>query len=66
MEIKLTDKQKEIFQLTALGKTNDEIAMKLGKSNGLITGIRRTVMDKYNFYTVTGACCELLRRGLID
>ncbi len=60
----LTDREREVLQLVAEGKTTKQIALKLHVSNKAIEATRRRVMDKLGIYSIAELTKYAIRQGL--
>jgi DNA-binding NarL/FixJ family response regulator len=60
----LTDREREVLQLLAEGKTSKEIAGSLGVSPKTVEAHRRQIMDKLDIHNVAGLTKYAIREGL--
>lgn len=61
---KLTDREREVLQLMAEGKSTKEIAFNLGVSIKTIETFRQQIMNKLNIRTMAGLVKFAIREGL--
>ncbi len=62
----LTEREREVLQLIAEGKTSKEIATLLGISTKTIDVHRQQIMDKLNIHTIAGLTRYAIKEGLIS
>jgi DNA-binding NarL/FixJ family response regulator len=62
----LTDREREILQLVAEGKTNKEIANKLGLSLYTVDTHRTHILQKLNLHSVPEVILYAVRKGIIS
>ena len=62
----LTQREKKIFELVAMGKKNIEIADQLGVSIRTIEGNRRSLMDKLHISNVSELTRMAIRYNVVD
>ena len=60
----LTERQREVLQLLAEGKSTKQIALQLHVSDKTIESIRRNIMDKINIHSVAELTKYAIREGL--
>jgi len=60
----LTDREREVLQLIAEGKTTKQIAVDLHVSNKTIEAVRRRIMDKLHVHSVAELTKYAIRQGL--
>lgn len=60
----LSDREHEVLQLLAEGKTTKQIALELHVSTKTIEANRRQIMDKLNMYSVAELTKHAIREGL--
>lgn len=60
----LSDREHEVLQLLAEGKTTKQIALELHVSTKTIEANRRRIMDKLNIYSVAELTKHAIREGL--
>jgi DNA-binding NarL/FixJ family response regulator len=60
----LTDREKEVLQLLAEGKTSKAIADRLGVSPKTVEAHRRQIMDKLDIHNIAGLTKYAVREGL--
>jgi len=62
----LTDREREVLQLIAEGKTSKEIASSLDLSTKTIDAHRQQIMDKLNIHSIAGLTRYALKHGIIS
>ncbi|HQG13360.1 MAG TPA: response regulator transcription factor [bacterium] len=62
----LTEREREVLQLIAEGKTSKKIANLLGISTKTIDAHRQQIMDKLNIHTIAGLTRYAIKEGLIS
>ncbi|HPW45968.1 MAG TPA: response regulator transcription factor [bacterium] len=62
----LTEREREVLQLIAEGKTSKKIANLLGISTKTIDVHRQQIMDKLNIHTIAGLTRYAIKEGLIS
>jgi DNA-binding NarL/FixJ family response regulator len=61
---KLTDREREVFQLTVEGNSSAEIAQKLGLSPKTVETYRSRIMEKLSVQDITGLVRYAIKHGL--
>lgn len=62
----LSDREREVLLLAAVGHTNREIAVKLGLGQQTIHHIRATVMEKLGFHDRVQLLRYVVKRGIVS
>ena len=62
----LTDREREVLQLIAEGKTSKEIASSLDLSTKTIDAHRQQIMDKLNIHSIAGLTRYALKHGIVS
>lgn len=65
-ESPLTDRERQVLQLVAEGKSNKEVASLLGISVKTAESHRSNIMDKLNIHDTAGLVRYAIRNGLIE
>ena len=65
-EMPISDRERQVLQLVAEGKTNKEIATLLGISVKTAESHRSNMMDKLNIHDTAGLVRYAIRKGLIQ
>lgn len=66
MSMKLTEKQKQIVRLVALGKTNKEIALAMGISANTVAVHKNNIMKKLGINKSVILCLYAVKNGILD
>jgi two-component system response regulator NreC len=61
----LSEREREVFQLIAEGRSNKEIALLLRISPGTVETHRTHIMEKLDVHTAVEICLYAMRRGVI-
>lgn len=64
--IRLNKIQLDILYLTSNGKATKEIAAELFRSHRTIETHKAAILVKFNAKSMTQACCDALRIGILD
>lgn len=62
----LTDRERQVLQLIAEGKTSKEIATTLDISVKTIDAHRQQIMDKLNIHTIAGLTRYAIKQGIVS
>jgi DNA-binding NarL/FixJ family response regulator len=65
-EMPISDRERQVLQLVAEGKTNKEIATLLGISVKTAESHRSNMMDKLNIHDTAGLVRYAIRKGIIQ
>lgn len=61
----ITDREREILQMTATGNSAKEIAQQLGISHRTVEEHRKTATQKLDGRNIVDACCKAIKASVI-
>lgn len=64
--MKLTEKQKQVVRLVALGKTNKEIALAMGIASNTVAVHKNNIMKKLGINKSVILCLYAIKSGILN